>query len=62
MLIGNDSSRPLNTPDNVHIGKRKDNSNYCPGRLDEVQTFSRILSDMEIARLAGITLPFDKPR
>ncbi|HUV67214.1 MAG TPA: LamG-like jellyroll fold domain-containing protein [Sedimentisphaerales bacterium] len=53
--------KTASAPDNVHIGKRKDNSHYFPGRVDEVHIFSRVLSDAEIARLAGITLPFDKP-
>ena len=36
-------------------------SRYFPGALDEVQIFSRALSDAEVAGLAGRTLPFDKP-
>ncbi len=55
------ASRVLNTPDNVHIGKRQDNTNYFPGSVDEVQIYSRALSDAEIAGLAGVTKPFDEP-
>jgi hypothetical protein len=60
LLIGS-ANRVLNTPDNVHVGKRQDNTNYFPGSVDEVQIFSRVLSDAEVAGLAGMTLPFDKP-
>ena len=60
-LVGSDNTRILNTPDNVHIGKREDNTNYFPGSVDEVQIFNRTLSDAEVAGLAGRTTPFDKP-
>jgi hypothetical protein len=43
----------LNTPDNVHVGKRWDNDNHFPGLVDEVQIFNRALSATEIAELAG---------
>ncbi len=60
-LIGSDSSRTLNTPDNVHMGKREDNDNYFPGRVDEVRIFDRALSDAEVASLAGHTSPLSIP-
>jgi len=60
LLVGSDSIT-LNTPDNVHIGKRQDNPNFFPGSVDEVQIYSRVLSDAEIAGLSGMTKPFDKP-
>ncbi len=60
LLIGSED-RTISPPDNVHIGKRQDNTNYFPGMVDDVQIFSRVLSDAEIAGLAGIALPFDKP-
>jgi hypothetical protein len=53
LRIGTDSTRVLNTPDNVHVGKRADNTNYFPGSVDEVQIFSRALSEAEIAGAAG---------
>lgn len=34
---------------------------YFPGAVDEVYLYSRVLSDAEIASLAGRTKPFDKP-
>jgi hypothetical protein len=36
-------------------------SRYFPGALDEVALYSRVLSDAEMASLAGRTKPFDKP-
>jgi hypothetical protein len=36
-------------------------SRYFPGALDEVYIYNRVLSDAEIAWLAGRTKPFDKP-
>ena len=60
LLVGS-ADRVLNTPDNVHIGKRQDNTNFFQGSVDEVQIFSRVLSEAEIAGLASRTLPFDKP-
>ncbi len=60
LLIGS-ANRVLNTPDNVHVGKRQDNTNFFPGLVDEVQIYSRVLSDAEVAGLAGMTKPFDKP-
>ncbi len=36
-------------------------SRYFPGALDEVRIYDRVLSDAEIAWLAGRTKPFDKP-
>jgi len=35
-------------------------SRYFPGQLDELYLYSRVLSDAEIASLAGRTKPFDK--
>ena len=60
LLVGS-AARALNTPDNVHIGKRQDNANFFPGLVDEVQIYSRVLSEAEIAGLAGMTKPIDKP-
>ncbi|UCF17221.1 MAG: LamG domain-containing protein, partial [Phycisphaerales bacterium] len=60
LLIGS-QNRALNTPDNVHVGKREDNDNYFPGQVDDFRIYNRVLSDEEMAGLAGITLPYDKP-
>jgi len=57
-LIGSDSSRILNTPNNVHMGKRDDNENYWPGRVDEVYIYNRVLSGPEIGWLAGYRSAF----
>jgi hypothetical protein len=60
-LIGSDSTLVLVTPDNVHMGMRDDNTNYWPGRVDEVRIYSRALSDAQIAWLAGRTSTFSIP-
>ena len=60
-LIGSDSTRVLDTPDNVHMGKRDDNENYWPGRVDEVRIYNRVLTDAQIAWLAGLTTTFSIP-
>jgi hypothetical protein len=60
-LMGSDSSRVLNTRDQVHMGKRDDNENYFPGRVDEVRIYNRALSEAEVAWLAGHTLPLSIP-
>jgi len=57
-FIGSDSTRVLATPDNVHMGKRDDNENYWPGRVDEVYIYNRALSDAQVAWLAGYTSAF----
>jgi len=36
-------------------------SRYFPGAIDDVRIFDRALSQEEVAGLAGMTLPFDKP-
>ncbi len=59
--MGSDSSRVLNTRDQVHMGKRDDNENYFPGRVDEVRIYNRALSEAEVAWLAGHTLPLSIP-
>ncbi|UCE50290.1 MAG: LamG domain-containing protein, partial [Phycisphaerales bacterium] len=59
MLIGTED-RVINPPDNVHIGKREDNDNFFPGLVDDVRIYNRVLSDAELAGLAGKTEPFDK--
>jgi hypothetical protein len=60
-LVGTDSTRVLNTPDNVHMGKRQDNDNYFPGRVDEVRIYNRTLSEAQIAWLAGYASPISIP-
>jgi hypothetical protein len=53
-FVGSEA-RVLNTNDNVQMGKRGDNENYFPGRVDEVYIYNRALSDGQIAWLAGHT-------
>ena len=60
LLVGSED-RTLATPDNVHVGKRQDNDNYFPGQVDDFRIYNRVLSDEEMAGLAGITQPYDKP-
>ena len=59
-LIGS-GVRDVNTPDNVHMGKRDDNENYFPGSVDEVRIYNRVLSDGEVASLGGLTEPYSQP-
>ncbi len=47
--------------DRVHVGSRITQTSSFPGKVDDAQIFNRVLSDAEIAWLAGRTLPFDKP-
>jgi hypothetical protein len=52
---GTDSSRNLNTTDNVQMGKRAhDAGGYWPGRVDDVRIYSRELSHEEIMDLADV--------
>ena len=53
-----DQSRPL------LIGARSDAGSagaFFSGSIDDVRIYNRVLSDAEIAGLAGMTKPFDKP-
>ncbi|MCK4294226.1 MAG: LamG domain-containing protein, partial [Planctomycetes bacterium] len=43
----------INTPDNVHVGKRDDNSNFFSGLVDDVRIYSYALSHNEIVSLYG---------
>jgi hypothetical protein len=61
LLVGSAARAGLNTQGDVRIGKRIDTGGFFPGLVDEVQIFSRVLSEAEIGGLAGTTLPFDKP-
>jgi hypothetical protein len=61
LLIGSAAHPGLNTQGDVRIGKRIDTGGFFPGQVDEVQIYSRVLSEAEVAGLAGMTLPFDKP-
>jgi hypothetical protein len=54
-IVDADSSRNLNTPDNVHAGKREDNDNYFPGSVDDARIYNYVLSDAEIAGLVDDT-------
>jgi hypothetical protein len=46
----------------VNIGRRGTHSDRVfPGSLDEVRIYDRVLTQEEIAWLAGKTKPFDKP-
>jgi hypothetical protein len=61
LLVGSAARAGLNTLGNVRIGNRQDNTAFFPGLVDEVQIFSRVLSQAEVAGLAGMTKPLDKP-
>ena len=60
LLVGSED-RTLATSDSVHVGKRQDNDNHFPGQVDDFRISNRVLSDEEMAGLAGITQPYDKP-
>jgi len=59
-FVGSEA-RVLNTNDNIQMGKRADNTNYFPGRVDEVYIYNRALPDAQIAWLAGYTSVFSIP-
>ncbi len=46
----------INTPDNVHVGKRDDNANYFPGAVDDVRIYDVVKSAAEIAAIMRINL------
>jgi len=69
-LDGNDDSQTTTDPDtfdtvasiDVNIGRRgTNNDRVFPGSLDDVRIYDRVLTQEEIASLAGKTKPFDKP-
>jgi hypothetical protein len=51
---GKDSSRTLNTTDNVHVGKRGDNDNYFPGDVDDVRVYNICLDWAQIRYVSGL--------
>jgi regulation of enolase protein 1 (concanavalin A-like superfamily) len=52
--LGTDSSRVLETYDNVHMGKRFDNSVYWKGSVDDARVYDYALSEGEVAYLVGV--------
>ena len=69
-LDGQDDTRPTTDPDaydltadqDVSIGRRPaSDDRYFIGLIDELYIYDRVLSQAEIAGLAGMTQPFDKP-
>jgi hypothetical protein len=69
-LDGLDNSQTTTDPDtfnivanvDVNIGRRgTHNDRVFPGSLDDVRIYDRVLTQEEIAWLAGRTKPFDKP-
>jgi len=69
-LDGNDDSQTTTDPDmfnivasvDVNIGRRgTHNDRSFQGLIDDVRIYDRVLTQEEIAWLAGRTLPFDKP-
>jgi len=47
--------------DRVHVGSRITSTLSFPGQVDDALIYSRVLSAAEVAGLAGLTMPFDKP-
>ena len=45
----------------IGVLKHNDLARFFPGALDDVRLYNRVLSAGEIAALAGLTEPFDKP-
>ncbi len=69
-LDGQDDTRPGTDPDafnitanhDVKIGRRYSNdTRWLIGLVDDVRIYDRVLTEEEIAWLAGKTKPFDKP-
>jgi len=69
-LNGTDDTRPTIDPDvfnitaaeDVSIGRRPaSDDRYFMGQIDDVRIYGRVLTQEEIAWLAGRTQPFDKP-
>jgi hypothetical protein len=69
-LDGQDNTRASTDPDafalaadlDVSIGRRPaSDDRYFIGQIDELYIYDRALSQAEIAGLAGLTQPFDKP-
>jgi len=46
----------IDTPDNVHVGKRNDNTNYFPGAVDDVRIYDVAKTAAEIAAIMRINL------
>src|SRR3990172_2792536 len=46
----------IDTPDNVHVGKRDDNTNYFPGSVDDVRIYDVAKTDAQIAEIMRIDL------
>ena len=62
VFSGSDNAYNLTADADVCIGCRADNkSRFFPGSIDDVRIYERVLSPEEIAWLAGVIKPFDKP-
>jgi len=46
----------IDTPDNVHVGKRADNDNYFPGRIDDLRIYNTAKNEAHIAQIMRIGL------
>ena len=46
----------INTPGNVHVGRRDDNTNYFPGTIDDVRIYDYVLNATQIATVMRINL------
>ncbi|MHC4595896.1 MAG: LamG-like jellyroll fold domain-containing protein, partial [Planctomycetota bacterium] len=59
---GSDNIYNVTSEADVAIGRRAaQGDRYFPGSIDEVRIYDRVLTEEEIAWLAGRTKPFDKP-
>ena len=59
---GSDNIYNITADADVSIGRRASHEDrYFPGSIDEVRIYDRVLTEEEIAWLAGRTKPFDKP-
>jgi regulation of enolase protein 1 (concanavalin A-like superfamily) len=52
-FVGSNSSLVLATPNNVHMGKRYDNTNYWRGLVDDGRIYDYALTDNQIAAVAN---------
>ena len=46
----------INTPGNVHVGRRDDNTMYFPGTIDDVRIYDYVLNATQIATVMRINL------
>ena len=46
----------INTPGDIHVGRRDDNTNYFPGTIDDVRIYDYVLNATQLATVMRINL------